>query len=315
MVYRGCTADATVRRSPTERSSAPRKLLKIMELIEYLDIPYIPSEPQNPFHTFDIYVPKHLQNASHNHNVRLNLVCFVHGGAWRSEDKADYAGLARKLAISTGYPVAAPNYRLTPGEPTTDNCPQHPEHARDVLRFFEFVRSWYDGNSNTKGFLPCQPRKLFFVGHSCAAHILCTIFLRMSGETLHPSDELVQSTAAIMMSEGIYDIDLLLSSFPTYRAWFIESTFGAKDSYEDVSAIKATMNPKGDHIRWLIIHSQGDTLVDERQSSAMYIYLRETSHPVTKTFDELGDEHNTILQGPRYVEIINNYIKGVVEGG
>ncbi|KAF8843604.1 alpha/beta-hydrolase [Paxillus ammoniavirescens] len=286
-----------------------------MELIEYLDIPYIPSELQNPFHTFDVYIPKHLQESdvAHQHDAGSNLICFVHGGAWRREDKADHAGLARKLAISTGYPVALPNYRLTPTEPTADNYLHHPEHARDVLRFLEFIRSWYDGNSGAgRGLLPCQPRKLFLVGHSCSAHILCTIFMCMPGDTLHPSDKLVQSTAAFVMSEGIYDIDLLLSSFPTYRTWFIEHTFGKKDTYEDVSVIRATMNAKGDHIRWLVIHSQGDTLVDERQSSAMYDYLSATLRPVAKTFDKLGDEHNEILQGPQYVEIISEYIKGVV---
>jgi len=54
-----------------------------MELIEYLDIPYIPSEPQNPFHTFDVYIPKHLQDVTHQHDAGSNLICFVHGARIR----------------------------------------------------------------------------------------------------------------------------------------------------------------------------------------------------------------------------------------
>ncbi|KAF9246193.1 alpha/beta-hydrolase [Melanogaster broomeanus] len=298
-----------------------------MELIEHRDIPYVPeseseseseSVPQNPFHTFDVYIPKHLRDHSDQHDAALGLVCFIHGGAWRSrpsrlsrnddvngrEDKADHADLARRLAASTGYAVALPNYRLT----TPDNYLHHPEHAKDLLRFLEFIRS---GRQRA---LADVDRADCFSSATAAQHICCApSSLRTPGETLRPSDELVQSTTAIIMSEGIYDIDLLLSSFPTYRTWFIEAAFGKRDSFEDVSVLKAPFDPKGDHIQWLIIHSQGDTLVDERQSSAMYDYLSESSRPVTKTFDELGDEHNDILQGTQYVEIINKYIKGLVD--
>ena len=131
-------------------------------------------------------------------------------------------------------------------------------------------------------------------------------------ECVYPSDELVLSTAAIIVSEGIYDIDLLLSSFPEYRTWFIENTFGGKDSFESVSAIKATIDPRGQHIRWFIIHSKGDTLVDERQSHGMYGFLREKSCLVSRSFDDLEDEHNNIIKSPRYIEIIDGYIKDVV---
>ncbi|KIJ68989.1 hypothetical protein HYDPIDRAFT_79980 [Hydnomerulius pinastri MD-312] len=285
-----------------------------MELIEYLNIPYIPSKPQNAAHTFDVYIPKRLTDHSIQYDGTFPLVCFIHGGAWRSEDKADHAGLARKLALTTGYPVALPNYRLTPREPTPDNSLHHPEHAKDILQFLEFLRSWHEGNSESKGSLPYQPNRLFLVGHSCGAHILCSIFLQMESGEINPCDALVQSTAAIIMSEGLYDMDLLLSNFPTYRTWFIESVFGKNRTYEDVSAIKANMDPRGSHIRWLIIHSKGDTLVDEGQSSAMYNYLVENSGSqwVTKTFDALVDEHNDMLKGDQYVEILGKYIEGVV---
>lgn len=130
--------------------------------------------------------------------------------------------------------------------------------------------------------------------------------------TVCPSDELVQSIAAIIMSEGIYDIDLLLSSFPAYRSWFIENTFGKRDSFEDVSVIKATIDPKGQHIRWFIVHSKGDTLIDEHQSEAMYDSLRQRPCLVSKSFDDLDDEHNDILNSSKYIVMIDNYISGVV---
>lgn len=144
--------------------------------------------------------------------------------------------------------------------------------------------------------------------------MLSTIFLRMPGdpEDVVPSDELVQSTAAIIMSEGVYDIDLLLSSFPGYRTWFIESTFGRKDSFGNVSAIKATIDPRTQHIRWFVIHSKGDTQVDECQSQGMYDFLRENSCLVSSSFDDLEDEHDDILKSRQYIEVIDRYIKRVV---
>lgn len=144
--------------------------------------------------------------------------------------------------------------------------------------------------------------------------MLSTVFLHMPGdpENVVPSDELAQSTAAIIMSEGIYDIDLLLSSFPGCRAWFIGNTFGRKDSFGSVSAIKATIDPRTQHIRWFVIHSKGDTLVDERQSQGMYDFLRENSCLVSSSFNDMEDEHNDILKSPQYIEIIDRYIERVV---
>ncbi|KAF8447590.1 alpha/beta-hydrolase, partial [Boletus edulis BED1] len=255
-------------------------------------------------HTFDIYLPNYPLDAPDT----SALVCFIHGGAWRAEDKADYAILARNLALSTGFPVALPNYRLTPRDPTPDNHLHHPAHAEDLLRFLEFVLSWHEENG---GCLASRPSKLFLIGHSCSAHMLCTIFSRMpvDSESVCPSDELVQSTAAIIMSEGIYDIDLLLSSFPGYKTWFIDNTFGRRDSHENASAIEATIDPRAPHIHWFVIHSKGDTLVDERQSQGMYDSFRGKSCLVSKSFDVLEDEHNDILKSPQYIEIINRYIK------
>ncbi|KAH7889308.1 Alpha/Beta hydrolase protein [Phlebopus sp. FC_14] len=272
---------------------------------EYLDIAYIPSEPQNPFHTFDVYVP---EGSLHQHDASFPLVCFIHGGAWISEDKSDHADLARRLATSTGYPVAIPNYRLTPRQPTAENYLHHPEHAKDVLQFLEFVRS---GHQSLGGPFPRPPTKLFLLGHSCAAHIICSIYLRMGKEKeLSPSDDLAKSTAAIMLSEGIYDIDQLLSTFPKYREWFIEQAFGKLDSYQDFSAATASLSPDCRHIRWLIIHSRGDDLVDEGQSRQMYNHLSEMNKErVAQTFGELTDGHDEILQGNLYVDIITKYIK------
>ncbi|KAI6036138.1 Alpha/Beta hydrolase protein [Pisolithus microcarpus] len=300
---------------------------------EYLDIPYVTSQPQpqSPFHKFDLYVPKDI-------SARLlhPLICFVHGGAWRSEDKSDHVVLARRLACMTGCPVALPNYRLTPKTPTPDNFLRHPEHAKDVLGFLNFIcavsdlRSQgespctLDGRGTAKKppgvpGLPYEPHQLFLVGHSCAAHMLCSIFLNVSSHSsdasddnqICPSDTILKRTKALVLSEGIYDLDSLISTFPTYRSWFIEDVFGAHDSYADVSVIRASTRYHSGHIKWLIIHSKGDTLVDEEQSQAMYNHLKDQSAQVYKSFDELLEGHNEILRGDQYVDVLRRFIQAV----
>ncbi|KAI6096017.1 Alpha/Beta hydrolase protein [Pisolithus sp. B1] len=274
---------------------------------EYLDIPYVTSQPQSPFHRFDLYVPKEIST-----RLLCPLICFVHGGAWKSEDKFDQVA-ARRLACTTGCPVALPNYRLTPKRPTPDNFLRHPEHAKDILGFLNFICA---EPPRVPG-LPYEPHQLVLVGHSCAAHMLCSIFLNVSSHSsdaadanqLCPSDTLLERTKALVLSEGIYDLDLLISSFPTCRSWFIEDAFGERDSYADVSVNKAPTRHHSGHIKWLIIHSKGDTLVDEEQSQAMYNHLKDQSAQVDKSFDELFEDHNEILRCDQYVDMLRRFIE------
>jgi len=127
-------------------------------------------------------------------------------------------------------------------------------------------------------------------------------------DALHPPPELLENTKAIVTSEGIYDIDLLLSNFPAYRAWFVEAAFGRRSTYEDVSVTKMTPRMEYRHLRWLIVHSKGDTLVDEAQSEAMYQHLLDKVPHVAKNFEELKEEHNAILTGGEFVKIVGRYI-------
>lgn len=298
-------------------------------LVEYSDISYIPSEPHNNSHSFDIYIPKQYDTLGRQphapHTTIPPLICYIHGGAWRKwalslgshflthsrvhlsrEDKLDHAEMARRLATVTGYPVAVPNYRLSPPETTEANALRHPEHAKDVLCFLTFVLAW----GGPEGISVYDPNRLCLMGHSCGAHIMSSIFLEpaQGEDALCPPLELLKNTKAIITSEGIYDIDLLLSSFPTYRAWFIEAAFGRRSAYEDVSVTKMTPRVECHHLQWLIVHSKGDTLVDEAQSEAMYQHLLHNAVHVTRNFEELMEEHNAILAGGEFVKIVGQYI-------
>ncbi|KAI0256754.1 Alpha/Beta hydrolase protein [Lactifluus subvellereus] len=271
---------------------------------EFFDIPYASGPNPHPLHSFDLFQAPRLGAAP------APLICFVHGGAWCSEDKTDHSALARSLAAYTSSPVIVPNYRLTNAP---DNELRHPAHAQDILQLLTFLLSW-SGPQECQ-FLPYDPTRIFLMGHSCSAHMLACILLDSSESSLEPSSALLRAVRGVFLSEGIYDIDALLKSFPTCRNWFIVNTFGDLPTYDSYSITRMPLREGADHIFWSIIHSKGDTLVDVRQSQAMYEHLRclherglGEAGRVLKNWEDLEDEHDVILQSEKFVRIMGDFI-------
>ncbi|KIK59773.1 hypothetical protein GYMLUDRAFT_44226 [Collybiopsis luxurians FD-317 M1] len=277
-----------------------------MALIQQNDIPYHLDPSNDPFREFDLYY--------HSFPVKEvpfpPLICFVHGGAWRSEDKCNHSDLARNLVSQTSFPVVVPNYRLS----QKGNGVVHPVHAQDVLQFLHFITS----NNST---LPpvFDPHRIYLIGHSCSAHMLASILLDTSATTpvLTPSPVLLDAVQGVILSEGIYDIDLLLNDFPNYRSWFIADAFGDMPSYAAFNVAALSLRNLND-TKWLIIHSTGDTLVNNSQSQAMLDHLRalyrdtDTSHLVQGNMKDLNDEHDALLSTTTYLHIVKEFIEARV---
>jgi hypothetical protein len=141
--------------------------------------------------------------------------------------------------------------------------------------------------------------------------MLSSIFLDSSAITpsLSPSPELLHSVKAIIMSEGIYDLDILITSFPKYREGFIQRAFGIAESYSQFSVLTYSTRPSS-AISWLLLHSKRDTFVDQIQTDAMYDHLFQLCpQNVIRNVDDLTEEHNDILRDDhRYVELISQFI-------
>ena len=226
-----------------------------------------------------------------------------------SEDKADYADLARSLARRTRCPVAVPNYRLTsPQSPI-----QHPAHASDLLRFLHFLFHAPDAQHANPAHTqpPRPPPGLVLIGHSCSAHMLSSILLSGPFPELEPSPQLLAATKAVIVSEGIYDVDALLRSFPSYKDWFIANAFGERAAYPDVNVASYPLRPGTEHIRWLVLHSKADVLVDQLQSETMYAHLTALKADVSKNFDDLQDNHNDLLHSDVYPRIVAEFVASV----
>ncbi|EEB99569.1 hypothetical protein MPER_00730, partial [Moniliophthora perniciosa FA553] len=149
------------------------------------------------------------------------------------------------------------------------------------------------------------------------AHMLSSIILDSSHVTpsLTPADKILAAVRGVIMSEGIYDLEMLLSRVPGYKDWFIEPAFGHMHSYADFSVSRYP--PRGDNdVRWFIIHSKGDTLVDLVQSETMASHLKAISSPahVEDSIGQLEDEHDDVLRNEEYIRMVTRFILQDTQG-
>ena len=217
--------------------------------------------------------------------------------------------------------MAVPNYRLTqtaPDNNSNSNVVQHPAHAQDILQLLTFLLSWSGPGPGPQGHGIYDPNRIYLLGHSCSAHMLACILLDSAESALVPSAALLQAVRGVVFSEGIYDIDTLLKSFPDYRHWFISETFGSLPTYDRYSTTRMALRGGAEHIRWMILHSKGDTLVDILQSQAIYDHLRslydgslQGSGQIAKNWDDLEGGHDEILQSVKYIQIVGDFISSI----
>ena len=231
------------------------------------------------------------------------------------EDKSDHTDLARRIAKSAQSVVLVPNYRLTPKEPTAGNKIYHPSHANDILLFLTRMLVW-DGPPGTD--IQEALKEIYLIGHSCSAHMIASIVLDSTSITpsLNTPTRLLDAVKGVVMSEGIFDPDQLVSCFPQYREWFVANAFGGNSKFSDFSVFNYPSREHMDSTRWLIVHSKGDTLIDVGQSQAMYehistLYLKQSlpadKHVYLNT-DELQAEHDDIFKEDKYIELVSSFI-------
>ena len=118
----------------------------------------------------------------------------------------------------------------------------------------------------------------------------------------------------MVLTEGIYDLDILLSSFPTYLDWFVTNAFGKRESYATFSTTHYPLRKGGEHIRWAIIHSSGDTLVDFKQANAIIDHLQDaygTEHKhanVERYLDIFSQEHDDVFRHPNLANLVVEFM-------
>jgi acetyl esterase/lipase len=89
------------------------------------------------------------------------LVVFVHGGGWKSGDKAHAADTKAAYFLSQGYGFVSMNYRLVPNVKVEDQ-------AHDVASAVAFLKK----ESSKLGF---DARRIVLMGHSAGAHLVALV--------------------------------------------------------------------------------------------------------------------------------------------
>ncbi|KAG8996907.1 Kynurenine formamidase [Tulasnella sp. JGI-2019a] len=253
---------------------------------------------EHPLQKLDLYWPK---DATTEKGVASStkppLIVFCHGGAWRSEDKSEYVSFAQDLVGRTRAAVAIVNYRISPRKPEDGPALHHPAHAQDLLdalhRLLEEQSMHFDAN------------RMILVGHSCGAHMTSSIILETT-PLLEPSVALLSNVKGIVITAGIYDVDLLYTN-PEYRD-FIQGAFGDRKSYKDISPAFLEGRKGAEHIQWLIVQSAGDSLIRQEQADAMVEGLKKANLSVDMDNTSVSEEHFELLRTPGFYDLVDKMV-------
>lgn len=123
------------------------------------------------------------------------VLSFVHGGYWRSLDKADFSFIASAF-VPLGVTVVVPNYDLCPGV-----------SIEDIVRQMLAAHAWIHGRIADFG---GDPERIFVAGHSAGGHLAAMLALAQWPDYLPglPAD-LVKGVLSI---SGIHDVVPLLDT-------------------------------------------------------------------------------------------------------
>jgi acetyl esterase/lipase len=171
---------------------------------------------------------------------------------------------------------------------------QHPDHIMDVGKSIEFLYN----NNNTATTL-YNPKKMYLVGHSAGAHIASMLLL----DTSIPYHQYIQGIIGV---SGIYDIPLLVKTFPSYMD-FIEQAFCSKEGFFVASPISKKSSVL-ENKPIIIAHSQQDTLINDEQAEVMTHHLKVMNANVTLDMTLTGD-HYEIMKTDKLAYLVQSLIQ------
>jgi acetyl esterase/lipase len=139
------------------------------------------AEEDSAKHKLDVYSPKDKTNAP--------VLFFIHGGSWRSGDRALYGPLGNRYAHA-GFVTVVPSYRLAPKHP-------HPAQIQDVAAAFAWtVRHVTEFGGDTN--------RIYVAGHSAGGHLAALLSLDES--QLLPYQLSPKTIRGVLALSGVYDL-------------------------------------------------------------------------------------------------------------
>ena len=153
-----------------------------------IDVAYGPR----PRETLDIAFPEKPEAGAPLH-------IFVHGGYWRSGDKADYRFMAEPVLAAGGI-AALVEYDLMPGQ----RLPVLVDQVRRAVL-------WLQANAREFG---ADPARITVSGHSAGAHLSSYLAARAASE----AQPALPGLKGLLLLSGIYDLSGIPDSFLRHEA-------------------------------------------------------------------------------------------------
>lgn len=129
----------------------------------------------------------------------MPVVIWVHGGGWKTGDKANQMRYKPSLFTAAGYCLVSVNYRLSPEPPNNDpNRVMYPIHEQDVAAAIAWVHAHiaeYGGDAV----------RIALMGHSAGAHLVSLVSVDSAFLASHNVPPSVIKGTVSLDTEG-YDI-------------------------------------------------------------------------------------------------------------
>ncbi|KAH9819442.1 putative Esterase/Lipase [Melampsora americana] len=218
----------------------------------------------NPLQKLDLYIPTNPSSQPEP------LLIYVHGGAWRSGDKAQSSNQVLIDNLSIRFPkwtISSINYRLSVG----DDAVLHPAHNQDVANAVNFLldrpNAQYDKS------------QIYLLGHSVGAFICLSVSGIFSTGISTSTIQNPKSVVGLGLIDGIYGLRELIEEYPDYID-FVKQAMGPDgkpNDWQTVSPLHWSLSisnfPTSSKI--LIIHSKDDSLLSIKQTSLLVNHLNQ----------------------------------------
>jgi alpha/beta hydrolase fold len=200
-------------------------------------------------------------------NNSPNTLIFCHGGAWITNSAKDFIKFSKKFI---NLNIILLSYQLS----TKPKTVIYPQAYLDIKLGLETIK--------TRKLLLNKQATL--AGHSCGTHLILHTLQRYY--TNH-----IPEIKRFIGLEGIYDLDSLVNSFPSYREWFLDYVFcrdNVPNAYKDLSCLgyfknsmefdnSANVAKECDNnhtynkgLEYYLVYSLDDELIDSCQSDLMF---------------------------------------------